>query len=389
MALQLFFVFKWKQIETIPFDENYIAQTKVAIIIPVRNEAKNIRYLLDAIIQQNYPKSLLEIIVVDDFSTDNTKDLAEQSLKDQEVSFKVLELKNFLSSTTNAYKKMAITVGVENTNQELIITTDADCVMQENWLKSIVQFYETSNANLIASPVVLYNQQSSNFFSRFQILDFCGMQLITAACLKSEIFNMANGANLTYKRTAFLKVNGYAEIDQKASGDDMLLVYKIAQLDSAKVFFNKSMYSLARTPIVSSFNEFLQQRFRWTSKATDYQDKRMTIMLGLVLLFCVSLVVNILTTLGYLFYYKLFPDRTFIGYLNFLTVFFFLFLSLGQFLFKSISDYILLYYASSFFKEKRQLKFFMLSELLHIVYIVYVGILGNFVQYKWKGRSLK
>ncbi|MCB0512299.1 MAG: hypothetical protein KDC72_07105, partial [Bacteroidetes bacterium] len=220
-------------------------------------------------------------------------------------------------------------------------------------------------------------------------LDFCGMQLITAACIKSGIFNMGNGANLAYKRSAFKQVNGYEGINQKASGDDMLLVYKIAQIDDNKVFFNKNIEATTQTEIIHNLKSFLQQRFRWTSKAMDYQDKRMTMMLGLVLLFCVSMVVNFAMIIGIILYYQIFPNHTIVGYLQFLSVLFFLIVFSFQFVLKTIADYILLNEASSFFNEKRQLKGFIISEILHIAYIVYVGIVGNFVSVKWKDRAVK
>ena len=387
--LQLLFYYQWRQTETITNTENSV-NTSVAIIIPARNEAQNISNLLDAILQQDFPKELIEIIVVDDCSEDETLAIVQQKLQQNTFAYKVLELKNFIDvEHLNAYKKKAISIGVEQTNQELIITTDADCIVPKNWLKKIVQFYESTNANLIASPVLLHSSTHFTFFSRFQILDFCGMQLITAACIKSGIFNMGNGANLAYKKSAFKQVNGYEGINEKASGDDMLLVYKIAQIDNNKVFFNKNIEATTQTKIVHNLKSFLQQRFRWTSKAMDYQDKRMTMMLGMVLLFCVSMVVNFAMIIGIILYYQIFPNHTIVGYLQFLSVLFFLIVFSFQFVLKTIADYILLNEASSFFNEKRQLKGFIISEILHIAYIVYVGILGNFVSVKWKDRTVK
>jgi cellulose synthase/poly-beta-1,6-N-acetylglucosamine synthase-like glycosyltransferase len=354
-------------------------KTSVAVIIPVRNEAQNMEQLLNALIKQNYPKILMEIIVVDDFSEDNTVSLAQNILNQTDIKHQILHLNDFVHEKLNAYKKKAISIAVEHTEQELIVTTDADCNMPENWLRSVVQFYETTNANLIASPVLFKTEKKSDAFSRFQILDFCGMQLITASCLQSGIFNMANGANLAYKRSAFVQVNGYEGIDHKASGDDMFLVYKIAQLDRTKIFFNKNPNAVVRSNIAGSLKDFIQQRFRWTSKAAHYQDKRMTAMLGILLLFCVSLVINFILTVVV----SIFPVSPPLGGWGALGA---LALFIIQFLVKSVTDYILLNAASSFFNEKKQLKGFLISELYHIAYIVFIGILGNFISFEWKER---
>ena len=385
--LQFLFYYQWERTPVIQHNKTTV-RTSVAVVIPARNEVANIAKLLESILQQDFPKELLEIIVIDDFSEDGTLQIAQNILEQATVNYKILELKNFIQEPLSAYKKKAITVGIENTQQELIVTTDADCVMSPDWLKSTVQFYEFTDANLIASPVLLHSSLHPTFLSRFQILDFCGMQLITAACLKSGIFNMANGANLAYKRSAFLQVNGFEGVNQKASGDDMLLVYKISRLNKHKVFFNKNIQAVTQTDTVNNLKEFLQQRFRWTSKATTYQDKRMTVMLGVVLLFCVSIAVNFLMIPCLMIYYKIIPNHT-VGYLKFLITYLFLFIFSFQFVIKTISDYILLKAASTFFGEKRQMKGFVISEILHIVYIIYVGILGSFISYKRKGRNMR
>ena len=338
--------------------------TKVSIIIPARNESENIGRLLRDIQRQDYPEDLLEVIVVDDHSEDTTFEIASS------FHVKVFKLEDLLmdAEPSEVYKKRAIELAVQQASGKLIITTDADCRMEPDWIKSMVTCYERSSYKLIAAPVVL--EQDDTLFENFQVLDFCGMQAITGASLQNGLYNMANGANLAFEKEAFLQVNGYKGIDTKASGDDMLLVYKIAQQYPGAVHFLKSKEAIVRTAVMHSFADFLQQRFRWTSKSGSYQDKRMTLILGLVYLFVLTILINLsyaITT----------------SYSMAWAVFFL------QLILKSVVDYIFLQSAASFFDRNDLMRTFITSELLHCWYIVFVGTLGNIFPYTWKGRKLR
>jgi cellulose synthase/poly-beta-1,6-N-acetylglucosamine synthase-like glycosyltransferase len=215
------------------------------------------------------------------------------------------------------------------------------------------------------------------------------MQAITGASLSLGMFNMANGANLAYEKQAFIDVSGYQDIDKKASGDDMLLVYKIAEKFPEKVRFLKNKAAIVLTEPMHTLQDFLQQRFRWTSKSTAYQDKRITAILGIVYLFVLSIWLNALYFIGKSTYSILFPTRTIIGLIDFLPVFFVFIMLCFQVVCKTIVDYQFLQTASAFFNRHDLMKSFITSELYHIWYIPFVGTLGNILKYKWKGRKLK
>lgn len=378
---------EWEAIDE-PEEYDIEPSVVVSVIIPARNEAANIVSLLHDISEQTYPLDLYEVIVIDDHSDDETFEIASKfSL--QFSQFRVYKLQDLLkeSKLTEAYKKRAIECAVQLAKGELIITTDADCRVQKDWIKNIAAYYKKEQCKLIAAPVCFYDIK--NGFQQFQALDFCGMQAITGASLNMGMFNMANGANLAYEKEAFLEVKGYADIDKKASGDDMLLVYKIANKFPERVKFLKQYDAVVFTKPSPSLKEFLQQRFRWTSKSASYQDVRITIILALVYLFVLTIWINVFYVLGKVVYSSIFPNKTLDGLINFLPAIF-IFLLLGfQLICKSVIDFFFLRSASAFFKREDLLKSFLTSELLHIWYIPFVGTLGNIVSYKWKGRKLK
>lgn len=354
---------KWEQTESLQINYDSIPTKKVSVIIPVRNESQNILLLLEDLLAQEYPKDLLEIIIVDDHSEDNTVELV-QSINSPQV--KLLELQKILHTDDiqSAYKKKAIEIGVQNSNGELIMTTDGDCRIHSKWVASMVNIQKQTQAKLLTGAVIM--EDTNNSFKKFQALDFLGMMGITAAMLKMKIYNMANGANLLYEKQAFEKVGGFQGIDHIASGDDMLLMYKIAQEYQGAVAYAKHTDAVVYTKTAPTVEEFLQQRFRWTAKSKDYQDPRMTWILGLVFLFTLTLLVNIL-----------------------LTPFSWVFLAIAipQLVVKCVVDYKLLHAISYYYNRGHLISSFITSQILHILYIVIVGSLGNILKFEWKGRK--
>src|SRR5580692_9980950 len=163
------------------------------------------------------------------------------------MNFKKLKLSDFLTDSNNnkAYKKLAIETAINNAEGNLIVTSDADCTFNNNWLQTIVSFYETTNAKFIAAPVKI--KCSNNLPDIFQTLDFITLQGITAASVSKKFHSMCNGANLAYKKNVFFEVDGFKNIDNIPSGDDMLLMHKIYEKNSGGVFFLKNKKALVTT----------------------------------------------------------------------------------------------------------------------------------------------
>lgn len=352
----------WEKTPVFDIEEKDLFE-KVSVIIPVRNESANIGQLINDLLQQSYPEEKIEIIVVDDYSDDGTSNIV-RSFKNERV--RLIELSKVLDShtITNAYKKKALEIGISYAEGDLIMTTDGDCRVHPDWIKTMVGIKKASNSKLITGAVIMTGTEDA--FRKFQSLDFVGMMGITAAMLKMKIYNMANGANLLYEKAAFEEVGGFKGIDHLASGDDMLLMYKMAQKYNGAVAYAKHPEAVVYTSTLPDLSSFLQQRFRWTAKSKDYQDKKMTWILGLVFLSVALLFANV-----------------------FLIVFFpFLIpLLLFQIITKVIVDYRLLKSTSEFYSKANLMDSFFSSQILHILYIVFVGSMGNLLKFEWKGRK--
>lgn len=364
ISIFLFYLFGWIILPTyIPSGSK--PQTKVSIIIPARNEQWNITALLNDLLQQSYPGSLFEIIVVDDFSEDGTAEMVK-TITDSRI--KLLRLKEFIKEDKQifSYKKKAIETAIANSNCELIITTDADCRMKNNWLATMVNFYEEKRCEMIVAPVLMEGERK--FFDKFQELDFVSMMGITGATLYLNFPTMCNGANLAFQRKAFDEVNGYEGVSEKSSGDDMLLMHKIATKWSGGVKFLKSMQAVVYSPTQKSIFTFFSQRMRWTSKSRSYSDWKIKANLLLVYLFNFSILSTFLLSI----FFK-----------GIWLIFFF------QLSIKLILDFVFLSQAAGFFNRRKLLWLFLPIEALHIFYIVVIGFAGNFFQTSWKGRRVQ
>lgn len=355
------FIIGWNRI--FYFKRNDILpHTKVSIIIAARNEEDKIAKTIDDILAQDYNKQLFELIVIDDHSTDKTVEIIS-SYADQDV--KLIQLNE--ANALNSYKKKAIQTAIGEATGKLIITTDADCRMGANWLKTIVNYYETGNFKMISSPVAYFEEK--NWFENMQTLEFSYLIGLGASTIGNKNPSTCNGANLAYERDAFFEVGGFTGIDDLASGDDELLLHKMAALYGNKIGFLKNTDAIVYTHAKPNLKEFIQQRKRWASKSTRYKEKSVIILGVSVWLFNVSLIVNAILSI--------FFPQVFLPFLLF------------QLICKIGFELLFLSLISHFFNRKKLLVLLPVLSLLHVIYIVYIGIAGNSGKYNWKDRMVK
>jgi cellulose synthase/poly-beta-1,6-N-acetylglucosamine synthase-like glycosyltransferase len=355
-----------------PSTFNFQPSTSLSIIIPARNEDANIENCIQSILQNNYPTTLFEIIVVDDHSEDNTPIIVKKYVAQ---NVKLILLKDFVTDKINSYKKKAIEVAIAQASGTLIITTDADCIVPTTWLQTIASFYEEKKPAFIAAPVLI--DCGWNFIQIFQSLDFMTLQGITAAVVHKKQMTMCNGANMAYERAAFYEVGGFAGIDNIASGDDMLLMHKIYKQYPDRVLFLKSKEAIVKTAPVNTIKQFFNQRIRWASKADKYDDKRILPVLILVYFFNVMmLVLPIVALFNNAQYSMLNVQCSMLGFW------------LWIFLLKTLAEFFFLFPVASFFGKKSMLWFFPLLQPFHICYTIIAGWLGKFGKYTWKERSV-
>ncbi len=363
----------WKQItDFVPARKMKLEEMPfVSIIIAARNEEKNIGKCIHSLIRQTYPAAKFEVIITNDHSTDNTVKVIE-SMKMENI--RVFNLQDFTENRElNSYKKKSIETGLKFSKGELILTTDADCIVPEKWIETMVSFYKEKNPVFIAAPVSLNSITSGkkigeNLLGIFQSLDFMTLQGITGASVSKKFHSMCNGANLAYRKDVFYEVNGFKGIDEIASGDDMLLMHKIQEVYPEGIGFIKSPDVIVETSPEKTLSGFLNQRIRWASKADKYTDKKITLVL--ILVYFLNAWIFILGISSFFFQ----------------NVFYLFAVSI---ILKTIAELYFLFPVADFFKRRKLLWWFIPAQPFHILYTLIAGWLGKFGNYKWKGRKVK
>ncbi len=339
-------------------------KTSVSIVVPARNEESTIFNCLTDLLRQNYPTELIEIIVVDDHSTDDTVAIVNRIIA-QHPDLKIVLLNNNEEQGA-LYKKQAITHAIQKSSGKLIVTTDADCRMLPGWLAAIVSYYETEHPWMIAGPVCF--SEEKNTFEKLQSLEFMGLIGIGAGSISNHQPVMCNGANLAYSKKIFLDVNGFSTREQTASGDDTELLGKISKIDSSKIHFLKSSEAVVYTSAMSSVNALLNQRKRWASKIP----MRMSLFTLIIAVIAYTLHLELLIT----FFFSMFHP---------VVIPFFL----VAFLLKIIPEYLFLNSLGSFFRKKNSVGLFLPAQMIYMMYISVIGLASLVGSYQWKGREIK
>ena len=324
-----------------------------SIVIAVRNEEENITELLSSLQNQTLAAKYYEIILVDDHSNDSTAVLIKNAVSENK------NIRFFRLPKNKTGKKAAISYGVKKARHSLITFTDADCRPTKNFLKQITEHYNKTGSKLILGPVIL---NDTNFFSSFQSAEYMSLTAVAAGSAGIYHSVLSNGANMTIEKKSFGNLNS-----KYASGDDMFLLHKIKKTCKKDISYIRSKKATIKTEAAPNIKSFLNQRIRWASKFTGYNDID-TIVVGL-LVFAVNLLIILFAFAG------IFRSDLFILSALLLAV-------------KSIADIIQEFFILKFFKKTHLLPYFLLWIPLYPFYSLWIGSAGIFGKtFLWKGRN--
>lgn len=225
------------------------------IIVAARNEEMNIQRCLESLDKIEYPEGQLEIIIVDDRSDDATGKIVEQFIAGKTKFRKIVSEKETgrLRGKTNA-----LACGIKLAKGEIILTTDADCVVPATWAKTIASYY-TENVAVVNG---FTHQQFSNSFSGMQNLDF--LYLLTVGC---GTINMGKplsciGNNMSYRKSVYDEVGGYQSLPFSVT-EDLNLLNAMEKLGKYKFIFPINRDSLVLSLPCPDFKSIYRQKKRW------------------------------------------------------------------------------------------------------------------------------
>lgn len=325
-------------------------KTSFSIVVPFRNEAKNLPFLLESIEKLNYPTELFEVILVDDESEE------KYDLRSTIYDLKIIPNQR----KSNSPKKDAIETAILIAKHNWIVTTDADCEVPENWLQIFDSKIQETNAKMCVGSVGYATE--TGFLHDFQNNDFLSLQGVTAGSFGIMKPFMCNGANFAYDKTFFKTLNGFEGNNNLASGDDVFLLQKAIKSAPEKIAYLGN-WSVVLTKSCTSWKALIHQRVRWASKTVAYANWYPKI-LGIIV-FLTNLSGLLLLVLPF---YKLEIFQ--------LTIYFWV-LKFGI-------DFMFLKFSSAYFRLS--FKNFLGSFLLYPFFTVLVVGKALFGKFEWKER---
>jgi glycosyltransferase involved in cell wall biosynthesis len=333
------------------YRNNFKPGLKASVVVACKNEEKNLPLILGDLYSQDYPPELFEVIIVDDNSTDTTFEIASEYK--QFKSLKVIR-------NNGKGKKSAIRTGIEAADNEIIMTTDADCRLRKDWIRNIATFYEENKPDLLIGPVML--EDKPGFFNKFQELEFLSLQGITAGTAAAGNPVMCNGANLSFTKKTYYK-HSHNLHDEIASGDDIFFLQSLKKDTGVKIMWLNVEDSTVITDPAKSAGSFIRQRARWISKAKAYDDSYTTLL-------AIVTFVTILDMIC-LFIAGIFSPSFLVLFAILISI-------------KSIPDLIILVVTARRYGNPGLLFWFLPAQIVYPFYVVAVTVFAITGKSKWK-----
>ena len=325
-----------------------------SVIIAFKNEEQNLPLLINSLNKLAYPKENFEIILVDDYSSDNGKKILQNALS---VPFLILNNQNDKKSS----KKGALETGIKKAKHPFIITTDADCEVNKYWLEEMNALYQKEKPKMILGPVKY--KDNPDFLGQFQIFEFLSLQAFTSASLQLGYPFLSNGANLGFDKKSFFSLKAYDGNKHIASGDDIFLLEKFRKAFPGKIAYLKSKKAIVTTQPQKNWKDLYQQKIRWASKTKNTDNYFGRFLTALIFL-------SNLAVLYLLIFFFSHP---------------FLFATLLGI--KLFIDFVLVKKSANFFKNTISYKYFLPAFFIYPFYMLVILFGINRKKYSWKGNK--
>jgi cellulose synthase/poly-beta-1,6-N-acetylglucosamine synthase-like glycosyltransferase len=265
---------------------------------------------------------------------------------------------------TGEGKKWAITTGVKHSTGDIIVTTDADCVVSPQWLGAMARAFGDARTMFAFGAVRI--APCTSFFSAMQAIEFASLGGTSAATAALGMPTMCNGANLAYRKVAFEAVKGYEGNLQIPSGDDEFLMRKIKAQYPHSIRFVAQEAAVVSTAPQPGLSSFFSQRLRWAAK-WRHNTSAYTVVLAIFIFCCQLAVLVCLVRVATRFTYT----------------------TLILLLLKALLEAVFLSGVCRFLKMPFHLPAFVTLQFLYPLYAISVGVASNVMSYRWKGRPTR
>lgn len=220
----------------------------VSIVIPAYNEGGNIEKCLDSLLRLDYPKDKLEIIVVDDGSTDDTSMKAK---KYEKSGVKVVRQKN-------AGKGAALNTGINEASGELVATMDADSHVTQNVIKELIPFFEDDEKVMAVTPTVKIAPGGS-IIKEFQRIEYLMILFSRKLLSYIDAVPVTPGPFSMFRRKVFGEIGGF---DEHNLVEDQEIALRI-QASHYRIRSSVSDRATVYTEPPDNMKDLFMQRKRW------------------------------------------------------------------------------------------------------------------------------
>lgn len=336
---------------------------KISIVIAIRNEEKHLDLLFQSLLNLDYPRNYFEVILINDHSTDSSLKMMEGfKNSNPEIDLNLYDL-----SSREIGKKSALKMAFAMTKYDIIQCTDGDCEFSTLWLQECNKAFENQEIKLISGGIKI--NHNSSIFQKMQALELVSLIASGGAAIGMHKPIMCNGANMAFRKEILHTETEDDMNDKYASGDDVFLLQKVKKRYGPRaISFIKDQNYWVKTKAETNVSGWLNQRIRWVSKSSGYQDAFLIYTSLLVFLVNLSLIILLI---GSLFNTHLINTLVYI------------------FILKAFADFIILKQATSDSSQKHLLTFFIPLNLFYPFFISYTAILGQFKGFTWKGRTYR
>ncbi len=237
------------------------AEPTVSVIIAARNEEHRILDCLRSLRTIEYPAGKLEILIIDDFSTDRTSEIVGRFIGDRSD---MQLLKSPPESGNLRGKTNAIAQGIRHSRGEIIMFTDADCSVSPGWVRGTVKYF-SEHTGIVGGFTIL---ESATTFHGIQALDWLYLFGIASATAGLNIPLTAIGNNLSIRRAAYVETGGYEVIPFSVT-EDYSLVQTIIQKTRYTMKFPLERDAIVTSRACDTLSQLIRQKQRWGVGALD------------------------------------------------------------------------------------------------------------------------
>ncbi len=219
----------------------------VTAIVPAYNEEDNVASTIYSLLQNKVHQ--LEIIVVDDGSTDNTASVVKEIQKRHPHIVRLIQVEN-------GGKARALNIGFQEASHEVIVAMDGDTIYTENTIEKLVRHFSDETIGAVAGKVCVV--EHNNILGMFQAIEYIiGQNIEKQAFAAANAVGVVPGPVGAWRKSAVIAVGGYST-DTLVEDQDLTLSILHSGM---KVLYEPEAIALTETP--PTVRDFIKQRFRW------------------------------------------------------------------------------------------------------------------------------